>query len=196
MKTIFKAVFVAVIALASTSLAQHLSETTVFNYADAIEIEDTYSQLFRSENAVAMELRTSGLMPNAPYTIWWVVFNNPGACSDACDGNDIFAEDGAMSLNEAAEISILFADGAMSDAKGNGNFSAVLTQDRPFGQVLAGPGLTATQDAEIHLVVRAHGALIPELAYEQLSQGSACEDCYKKDVQFAIHLPSGAVAGN
>ena len=187
---------IALITLVSLSFAQNLSETTVFNYADASEIEGTYSQLFRSENAVAMELRTSGLMPEAPYTVWWVIFNNPAACSDACDANDLFAEDGSLSLNEAAEISILFADGAMSDAEGNGNFSAVLTQDRPFGQVLVGPGLTATQDAEIHLVVRTHGELIPELAYGQLSQGSACTDCYKKDVQFAVHLAPQAMAAN
>lgn len=196
MKNILTVVFVTAIALISSSFAQNHSETTVFNYADATEIEGTYSQLIRSENTIAMELKTNDLMPREPYTVWWVIFNEPTACSETCDGDDIFAADGSMSLNEAAEISILFADGAMSDADGNGNFSAVLTEDRPFGQVLAGPGLTATQDAEVHLVVRHHGDLIPELAYEQLSQGSACSDCYKQDVQFAIHQAPTALADN
>ncbi|MEM7738417.1 MAG: hypothetical protein AAF267_21790 [Deinococcota bacterium] len=198
MKNILTAVFVTIIALASNSFAQspNHSETTVFNYADAAEIEGTYSQLIRSENTIAVELKTSGLMPREPYTIWWVIFNEPTACSEACDGDDIFAADGSMSLNEMAEISILFADGAMSDADGNGNFSAVLTEDRPFGQVLAGPGLTDTQNAEVHLVVRHHGDLIPELAYEQLSLGSACSDCYKQDVQFAVHQAPAALADN
>ena len=196
MKNTVLITLITLTALIGISFAQSPSETTVFNYTDATEIANTYSQLIRGETTVAMELRTSGLMPKAPYTVWWVVFNEPDACSDACDGDDIFAEDGSMSLNEAAEISILFADGAMSDGEGSGNFSAVLTEDRPFGQVLVGPGLKDAQKAEVHLVVRTHGDLNPELAYEQLSQGAACADCFKKDVQFAIHLAPGAVAGN
>ena len=101
-----------------------------------------------------------------------------------------------MSLNKAASISILFADGAMTDAEGNGNFSALLTENRPSGQVLAGPGLTNTQNAEVHLVVRAHGELVPSLAYEQLSYGKHCTDCFIEDVQFAIHLAPQALVSN
>lgn len=189
------AILISLIALLGLSFAQQ-SESSVFNFADATEIEDTYSQLVRSGNTVAMELKTSGLEPNAPYTVWWVVFNNPQACSDACNEDDIFGEDGKMSLNEAAEISILFADGAMSDAEGNGNFSALLTQDRPFGQVLVGPGLTDAANAEVHLVVRDHGALEPSLAYEQLSLGKHCDDCAFQDVQFTIHLAPAQMLGN
>ncbi len=184
------------IAFLGISFAQDHSETSVFNYGTAIEVEGSYSQLIRSENTIAMELRTSGLNPKMPHTAWWVIFNSPEACSGVCNADDIFGEDGKMSLNEAANISILFADGAMSDAEGNGNFSALLTQDRPFGQVLAGPGLTDTQNAEVHLVIREHGELKPDLAYEQLSLGKSCADCYKKDVQFTIHLPTQVVADN
>ena len=196
MKTtkILPAAVITLIVLLGISFAHNRSETSVFNFADATEIAGTYSQLVRSDDTIAMELITSGLEPKAPYTTWWVVFNNPEACSDACDEDDIFGEDGKMSLNEAASISILFADGAITDAEGNGNFSALITENRPFGQVLAGPGLTDAQNAEVHLVVRAHGELVPSLVYEQLSYGKHCADCFKEDVQFAIHLAPQTLA--
>ena len=198
MKTtkILSATIITLITLLGISFAQNLSETSVFNFADKSEVSGTYSQLVRNDNTIAMELRTSNLEPKAPYTIWWVVFNNPEACSEDCDEDDIFGEDGKMSLNEAANISILFADGAMTDAEGNGNFSALLTENRPFGQVLAGPGLTDTQNAEVHLVVRSHGELVPSLVYEQLSYGKHCADCFKEDVQYAIHLATQTLVSN
>lgn len=195
MKNVQVLIAAVILSLVSLSFAQN-SESSVFNFADASEIEGTYSQLVRGENTIAMELKTSGLEPKAPYTVWWVVFNNPQACSDACGEDDIFGEDGNMSLNEAASISILFADGAMSDGEGNGNFSGLLTENRPFGQVAAGPGLTDTQNAEVHLVVRSHGELDASLAYEQLSYGKHCADCVFADEQFAIHLAPEALAGN
>ena len=198
MKTtkILTATIITLIAFLGISFAQNRSESSVFNSADATEIAGAYSQLVRSESTLAMELRTSRLEPKAPYTIWWVIFNNPEACSESCDEDDIFGEDGKMSLNEAVNISILFADGAMTDAEGNGNFSALLTENRPFGQVLAGPGLTDTQSAEVHLVVRSHGKLVPSLVYEQLSYGKHCADCFIEDVQYAIHLAIQSIVSN
>jgi hypothetical protein len=139
-----------------------------------------------------MELATSDLVPNAPYTTWWVIFNTPKGCSAQCGEDDIFNPDGTVNLNPDANISILFADGAMSDADGRISFSAILPVGRALGQVIAGPGLIDALKAEVHIVVRAHGPLDANRAYEQLTTfephpiiGGDCDLCH--DVQFAVH---------
>ena len=45
--------------------------------SDFSSVEGSYSQLSRGNGLVAMELATGGLAPEAPYTAWWVFFNNP-----------------------------------------------------------------------------------------------------------------------
>lgn len=188
------------VALAQTPTSS-ISESSVFRFADASEIEGSYSQLIRTDGAVAMELKTTDLEANAPYTAWWVVFNNPTACSDACGEDDIFNAEGLPEPNPEALISILFADGAMSDAEGNVSFSAILPEGRTLGEVVIGEGLQDAENAEVHLVVRAHGALDAARAYDQLTSfepppllGGACEVC--EDVQFVVYQPAQIAAGN
>ena len=179
-------------ALANTSLA---SESGVYRFTDQSEVAGAYSQLTRMDGMVAAELVTSGLEPMTPYTLWWVVFNRPENCLEACDEDDIFNADGTLNLNPAADISILFADGAMTSVTGGVSFSAVLPEGRTLGEVVVGHGLQDAENAEIHLVVRYHGALEATRAYEQLSTfepspvlGGSCTDC--SDVQFAVHQPT------
>lgn len=200
MKTKLLTALITLLVLFSTTLAQspnsaHSSESSVFRFADASEIDGSNSQLIRIKDAVAMEISTIELEPNAPYTAWWVVFNTPQGCSEACGEDDIFDADGNMSLNPEANISVLFADGAMSDSYGNASFSATLPEGRTLGEVLAGPGLTNARKAEVHLVVRDHGDVDPDRIYEQLSTFEpTCADC--ADVQFAIHQPKEIAAKN
>ena len=180
-------------ALAQSPNSAHSSESVVHRFADASEIDGSYSQLIRIKDAVAMEISTIELEADAPYTAWWVVFNTPQGCSEACNEDDIFDADGNMSLNPEANISILFADGAMSDADGNASFSATLPEGRTLGEVLAGPGLTDAKGAEIHLVVRYHGEFDAARAYEQLSTFEpTCEAC--ADVQFVVYQAVNQVA--
>jgi hypothetical protein len=40
--------------------------------------------LFRSKQEVDVRIATSGLDMNAAYTVWWVVFNRPAACTGGC----------------------------------------------------------------------------------------------------------------
>ena len=202
MKTtkILPAVVIILITLFDYVLAQspnvvHSSESAVFRFVDGSEIADSYSQLIRTNSGIAIELTTVELESKAPYTSWWVIFNTPEGCSEACGEDDIFDPDGNMSLNSEANISILFADGVMSDTEGNANFNAVLHEGRTLGQVLVGSGLTSAKKAEVHLVVRFHGDFDTTLAYEQLSTFQAdCVDCV--DVQFTIHQPKEIAARN
>lgn len=186
-------------AVAQTPASGHTTQTKVYRFSDLSSVDGSYSQLIRGNGLVAMELATGGLEPEAPYTTWWVIFNTPEGCIGACDLDDLFFPDGTLNINPNANISMLFADGAMSDADGNISFSAILPVGRALGELLAGPGLVDPRRAEIHLVVRAHGPLDLSRAYEQLSTfephpilGGTCVPC--EDVQFAMHLPVTARA--
>jgi hypothetical protein len=180
---------------AATAFAQvGVGSSSVFRFADMTEVQGAGSTLIRTDGAVSVVLTTSGLEPLAPYTIWWVVFNEPAGCLGPCDEDDLFNPDGTMNINEAADISILYADGALTDDVGNAAFSAVLLVGAPLGQVVYGPGIRDAHDAEIHVVVRSHGPLDLGRAFAQLSTfephptiGGDCVPC--ADQQFAVHLP-------
>jgi hypothetical protein len=182
-------------ASAQAPASAHTSETTVLRLSDFSEVPGTYSRLIRGNNVITMELATSELEPDAPYTTWWVIFNTPRGCSGgACGPDDIFNPDGTVNLNPAANISMLFADGAMSDASGRIIFTAVLPVGSALGEVLAGSTWFDTRKAEVHIVVRGHGPLDPSRAYAQLTTfephpvlGGTCVPC--EDVQAAVHLP-------
>jgi len=42
-----------------------------------------------AQQAVDVRLATSGLDINAAYTVWWIVFNNPSACTGGCGADDL-----------------------------------------------------------------------------------------------------------
>lgn len=177
------------------------SLTTVHRFADLSEVEYATSTLIRTDNGVAMELRTEGLEPYAPYTVWWVVFNTPQGCSESCDEDDIIDAEGNMAPNPEANISILWATGGVTSAEGKGVFSAYLPENQPLGEVLFGPTLIDARGAEVHLVVRTHGAADLDRLYAQFNtfepdpaMGGTCDTC--TDVQFAVHAPTAALAGN
>jgi hypothetical protein len=188
-------VLAAVLALGAVAHAQDaLSSSSVMRFADLTAVDGAQSTLIRTADAVSVVLTTSDLEPLAPYTIWWVVFNEPTGCLGACDEDDLFNPDGTMNINDAADISILYADGALTDDAGRAAFSGVLLAGAPLGEVVYGPGLRDGLTAEIHVVVRSHGPLDLDRAYVQLSTfephptiGGACEVC--ADQQFAMHLP-------
>ena len=44
------------------------------------------STLVRNDNGVAMTIHTVGLPAGTADTVWWVIFNNPSACSHGMGG--------------------------------------------------------------------------------------------------------------
>ncbi len=167
---------------------------------------DAIAQLTRNTSGVTMSLHTSNLEPGAAYTTWWVVFNNPTAClfPTGIDGNcgegDIFLADGSPNFSqwEEAQISVLYAAGHVIGKNGRANFAASLSENDTTGS-LFGPGLINAELAEIHIIVRSHGAPIPGMVPEQIHTfGGGCtpatggtvedgNDC--ADPQFAIFSP-------
>lgn len=181
-------------------------DARLYRFADEGEIGRAWSKLVRTDAGVAMELHTRELEPDGAYTVWWVVFNDPGACSadpngdpavPLCGEDDIFTPEGSLGANPLARVSILYATGNLAPASGEGHFSAFLPVGRTFGEVVYGRGLEDAYAAEVHLVVRAHGPMNPDRLWVQLNtfepdvaMGGACEAC--RDLQFAIHLPDSA----
>lgn len=182
---------------------------TVHNFADASVIEGAEAVLHRMDHGVQMTLDTSGLTEGNAVTVWWVIFNAPENCSDmACGEDDIFNidDDGEFILNDdgsnpmnmdgigGAQISALRADGHVIDEGGAAFFQAHLpigdTTEAIFGSGL----LDSSTVAEIHLVVRDHGAAIPGETDAMINSiNGGCADSWPNepctDVQFAVFAP-------
>ncbi len=119
--------------------------------------------LERNGDEIELKLSTRGLTPGHAYTVWWVIFNNPSACVEGCFLDEITqAQQAAADPNDnleppPAEVSVLYADGAVANARGRASFRAELEELDMTGPVLFGPALTNAQSAEVHAVVRTHG---------------------------------------
>lgn len=161
--TLFMSTTLALLAITVSGLAQaQTSKTdvvTFFNADGTPAAGDVVGKgkLKRSHEGVNLTVETTNLEPYGAYSIWWVIFNNPGACGD--DG----CTDGDFG-NPEVDASVLNATGRSADADGNATFSAFL----PAGQILTnpasgavrhafGPGLQNARGAEVHIVVRCHG---------------------------------------
>lgn len=150
-----------------------------------------WSHLTRLDDMVLATLEVVGLNPGDAVTLWWVVFNDPAACSGGECGEDDFAD------VTVAQISVGNATGGVVKADGTMELGAVLREGpgEPDGhQVLfaatdSGNFLDEASDAEIHFVVQIHGQarggkkLLEQITYFEANCTPACAD-----VQFAVHL--------
>lgn len=118
------------------------------------------SGISRGSEAVSIWARTEGLAPGHVVTMWFVIFNDPSGCATSpCTGADLG--------NEAAEGSVIYADGAIV----GGNGIAHHAGRRNYGYngiVLFGDGLT-TANAEIHIVLRTHGEQLTGAVASQMT---------------------------
>jgi predicted small secreted protein len=183
-------------ALSERSAAADHSESGVYWFHDGSPVEGSRSTLVRNDAGVSMTLQTNQLVAGDAVTMWWVVFNDPSACSDGvCDEDDVLPP----GVNPAAQVGVLYAAGNVIGASGRGNFGARLGMGDDEG-LLFGHPLTAPRGAEVHLIVRSHGPAVPGMIPEQIhSFGGGCSeatggppgadgfDCY--DPQFAVHKP-------
>jgi len=112
-----------------------------------------FSTLKRGSDWISYNLHTTGL-PSGAYTNWWVIINNPEACTDGvCDEADVFE-------NPATNSSVFWATGGIVEKNGVGNFSArIEVGELPTGQdqFVFGLGLVNPATAEVHIIVKYHG---------------------------------------
>lgn len=149
-------------------------------------VPNASSLLTRSSKGVSVALSTTGLEPLAAHTLWFVVFNQPAACSDGCGADDFG--------NPAVNASVFWGAGRVSDEFGQADFASnVIKRAGTPGQLLFGPGLVKF-NAEIHFVVRSHGPADDLIAADELedaltTHAGGCVTNVCEDVQFSIHLP-------
>ncbi|MEM7023627.1 MAG: hypothetical protein AAF637_13700 [Pseudomonadota bacterium] len=167
--------------------ADTISSSPMQLSSDRSEVDGT-STLIRSRDGASFTLDTRHLRKNAPYTIWWVVFNKPQACEEpyAC---------GAVDLdNPAVETGLFWATGRLADRHGQATFAAEIdvgelpTEEGQLPHPVAVNPLTDPKRAEIHLVVRGHGrkrGAHLEAQLTTLNGGCPPNDC--GNVQFSIH---------
>jgi hypothetical protein len=184
------------------------SKTDMVPVLSWLDASDTggKSRLTRTGDDILLLLEAEGLTPGDAHTIWFVIFNNPKACSaPACGEDDIFNPDGTPNFAAIANAGVAIANATGNVAKANGTaeFGARLTRNEMTDhQVLIPAGasspylLTArAKDAEVHLIVQTHGQArsLPMLLDQLSSINAACNPgpgligC--ADIQFAIHLP-------
>jgi hypothetical protein len=202
------AVYFALAGSAQASSGTYLSNNILYRFADATPIEGTVSTLSRTENGISTTVQTSELEEGHAYTLWWVIFNNPQFCEHGmpglskCGEEDVFGEPFG---DTPVKVSVQNAGGNIIGGTGRGDFGAYLSEGEipeGIGRLVFGSGLLDAKKAEVHLVLRDHGPVIPSLEQAQISSfGGACtsetdptqvgpfgpNQC--ADVQFAVHLP-------
>jgi len=176
----------------------HKTASNVQLFSDFSVVRGGRSYLLREDNEISMHLHTLNLPKNTAVTIWWVIFNNPGKCTHPegqyrCGPDDLQIFGGSLMINS----SVLYATGEVIGPNGMGDFSATLMKRNKNG-ALFGPGLLNPHTADIHLVVRTHGPLIPGLVKEMISTfGAGCNNVPAgtgtqgpnncTDIQFSVH---------
>ena len=140
--------------------------------------------LKRSKNRVDGRVMAKVDKANKPYTIWWVIFNNPAACAEeTCGPGDLFnpAVDAAI-FNASGAISAVSGDGggvinvdiSVIGREGAGNGSQIGPAPLPFfmNDLRKNNGLCA----EIHVDINEHdfnGDWVQELTYPENPQAFA-----------------------
>lgn len=136
------------------------------------------AQLARTDSAVSGFIYSVGVEPSSIYTLWWVVFNNPAGCDGPCDLADVLATVGENANNNPANIGLFYGGGKQVGVIGAVGFGATLREGDTSYCVAAGDGpfaalcnpLVDANTAEVHMVVRSHGSMVPGQLGAQMSK--------------------------
>ena len=149
------------------------------------------STLVRNDNGVGMTIHTVGLPADTADTVWWVIFNNPGACSHGTFGLRCGLGDLGVS---AVKASVQFATGHLIGSDGVGDYGAYLREGDASdcaSAALPCNGLFDARTADVHIVVRTHGAPIAGSIPDQIhSFNGGCPPNSCKNIQAAPHEAS------
>jgi len=179
--------------------------------ADRDPIPNTVGTIRRFDSGLSMTIVTpvpvDEATQEAAYTAWWVVFNKPENCTNpVSDSGGVISQCSAGDLtNPAVQAAGLWATGILVEATfvDNGVSKGVLNVSGqlgvgPNGVPLPGssltPGILANvKGAEVHLVVRNHGALDGMDDYLEFSTGQMGGDPavpnQARNIQFAVFRP-------
>ncbi|MDX1710297.1 MAG: hypothetical protein R3316_04085 [Rhodovibrionaceae bacterium] len=154
------------------------------------------ARLLRTESGLVLNIAVDGLRKGHVFTVWWIVFNNPGACSaPGCGADDLGDPD--------VNATVIWATGFATTRSGIGkgrttaaHVTAVLNEGdlppEPFGLPGDDDGLEDATVAEIHAVIRSHGPTRKRLVNEQMTTFGG--GCIGNDVEGSIPRRKGQCA--
>lgn len=140
-------------------------------------IEGASAHVARTPKGVNFRVDTNSLMPGHAYTLWVVIFNEPGECLTApgpCTPNDLF--------HDGAKPDMLYGAGVVVGGSGRATLAGRTRVGDVSGSVQAPVGLLSNglidpYGAEFHLVVHHHGPVIPEFMPDMIqSLAGGCTD--------------------
>jgi hypothetical protein len=142
---------------------------------DGVGVTGGAATLTRTADAVTATVSARGLDKKSAYTMWWVVWNDPGECATfPCTADDLFI----------TRNTVFYATGFVTGNDGSANVTVHLQSGTPSAntQVLFPPppaegGLEAGNGfgAEMHLIIRSHGKTLDGMVSTQIgSVGGGC----------------------
>lgn len=195
------------LAMASVSGAAPAVHQTVEVIRIDGEANDGSATLTRTNSGVSMTMSTTvgGQMFVLPLgtpldvdwevgdatTNWFVVFNNPGACTEPCGEDDVIAGLPPIADGGPAGVSIHYAAGHVAGS--SSWHSAGSLREGDTSGILFGLPLQDAMTAEVHVIARSHGqmtTLLPGERGEALnSVDGGCMTNTCGDAQAAIFNP-------
>jgi hypothetical protein len=158
---------------ASPNAAQHTPApvTTHPSQGPVMLVPGAIATLVTTDAGAQMTLRTSGLAPGHPHTVWFVAVNSPDQCaSRPCTSADILFN------THIVQADVTYLTGNVVGNNGTAGFGGTIRAGAlPDGWF--GNGFTNPRGAEIHLILMDHGPKIPSLVANQISTlRGACTD--------------------
>jgi hypothetical protein len=154
----------------------HMTSAGVFTHpsqGDVQPVEGAQATLFTTAAGATMSFRTDLLEDGHVYTAWWVIVNNPEACSASpCPTGEILGN------SDLVQAEITQADGILVSEEGAMEFAGFLAAgDVDVDEAWFGNGVTNPMGAEIHIVINDHGPLITDMADTMLNTyRGGCQD--------------------
>ena len=144
--------------------------SAMFTLPDAQKIDGAHAVLRRRDDRIETRIEAADLTPGDVVTLWWVIFNNPEACTVGFAGRTC----GAGDLGNAdVRASVLYGGGDIADEPGRARYDSTLIVGEDVSELaIFGPGILWPHGAEVHVVLRTHRDALhddPELLASQLS---------------------------
>lgn len=165
------------------SAKQKYQTENIVDFATGVPVGGA-ATLTRTKNSATARIHTSGLETNAAYSIWWVVWNKPSRCVGGCGEDDIGIRGNG----------VFYAGGLITGDDGTANTIVSVNAGKPVegAEVLLGSWLEKGRGfkAELHLVIRSHGPIIPGMVDVQVgSFEGACHINFCFDDQAVVFAP-------
>ena len=150
-----------------------------------------HTRLTRGDDTVWAQVHSRNLSPGHAYTVWAIVWNDPGNCGDPIPGTGSLCGEGDLGNVAAGSGAFWSGMSGVANAAGNLNLRGHIHEDVAPGEVLFGELLTDAENAEIHFIVRDHGPASDDpatLEAQLTTVGGGCGDFDCDDPQASIHV--------